>query len=165
MENNGILFEYECTPAWSRGIGSFGGRTLCVNKSGYVTYNEYVHGKPEPTLSRSFDGGTDLANIISSIIESHKEAIKDIPENLDNGSLDGCFDNFTFDEKQIKTLNISQVDVEECKKENPEYYQDYSDNIEHENIVINLYIEIVKAIKSHTPDIQNSDIWEYWDKA
>ena len=165
MENDRILFEYECTPAWSGGVGSFGGRTLCVNSSGSVTYYEYVHGKPEPTLTRTFDGGIDLANTIDSIIEFHKEDIKNIPENLDNGSLDGCFDNFTFDEKQIKALNISQVDVEECKKENPEYYQDYSSNIEHENTVINLYLEIVKAIKFIVPDIKNSDIWEYWDVA
>ena len=76
--------------------------------------------------------------------------IFDINSRLDNGSLDGCCNEFWFANKkrnrQILAWNIDDS-IDDGHKVREEYLKEYGENLKQERIVLKLFFEICDILK------------------
>ena len=139
------IFEYRS----SKGYGCVGmpdGSSISIDDSGNVVKRYYAVGVEKPRRQRLLAKQPELAQKISAIINQHLEELKAIPDELNNGTLDGSYDSFQFEEKRIGAWQIRRADPAEVQQENPQYYEKYKDNIAHENLVLEIYDEIAVEI-------------------
>lgn len=146
-----LLFQFKSTPSYGF-FGMSGGSSISVYSNGKVIERKYVMGNNKAIEERTMACVPELAEIIECLMISNKGALDKIPENLNNGSLDGSHDCFKFGDKSISSWNISRCDEEEVKEKNPSYYLNYRDNMEYENLVIEIYNEIANAVNTYVID-------------
>ena len=139
------IFEYMSTPSFGC-AGMPGGYSICVFKSGDVVQREYVFGDKEPKAEVILATMPELAKTIQTIVSSHSDDLKFIPNNLDNGTLDGSYNCFKFGGKRISAWTIQRTDLEEIHRRNPRYYEAYKENMIFENLVLDIYDEIAAEI-------------------
>ena len=90
----------------------------------------------------------EVAVLIEKVLISHKEDIKKISSKLNNGTLDGSHNCFQFGKKKISSWSIKRTELNEVEQRNPKYYREYKDNMIQENMVIDIYNEIVDIINA-----------------
>jgi len=151
--NGTCLFEYKSSPSYGC-IGMPGGYSICVFNSGDVVKRDYVLGEERPKKETILATTPELAKNICAIINRHLIELKSIPCELNNGTLDGSHDYFKFGERSINAWTIQRTDPLEIQKHNPQYYDEYKDNIEYENLVLDIYDEIAMEINKHNVGIQ-----------
>ncbi len=142
QENPDILFRVKSSPACNF-LGGSGGDSLTVWKDGTVEYQRYILWAEVPIDMAVVSPNSEVAGKIREFLNRRKEIIEKIPENLDNGTLDGSHDTYIFDKKHISAWTIQRIDPEEIRKVNPHYYEEYRENIIFENQVLDLTDEIL----------------------
>ena len=147
------IFEYKTRPAFGC-IGEPGGYSICVFKSGDVVKCDYVFGDDDPRNETILATMPELAKTIEGIVNKHAEELKGIPNELDNGTDDGSCDYFRFGEKQISAWTIKRTLPDEVWIENPQYYEEFKENIKHENHVLDVYDEVAAEINKRDVGIQ-----------
>ena len=90
----------------------------------------------------------EVAVLIENVLISHKEDNKMISSKLNNRTLDGSHNWFQFGKKKISSWSIKRTDLSEVEQRNPKYYREYKDNKIQENMVIDIYNEIVDIINA-----------------
>ena len=83
--------------------------------------------------------------LIEKILIKYKLDLQKIPGKLDNGSLDGSLDSFQLGKKRISSWNITRSDLSEVKDKS-ELLPDFKENILHENMVLDIYNEIIDIL-------------------
>lgn len=68
--------------------------------------------------------------------------------------VDGSYDIFNFFGKRIDALNIARTDINKVIADNPEYYEEFKDNIDYENRVLDAYDAIAELINSYDLGVQ-----------
>lgn len=137
--------------------------SVCYNSPDYCEYKGfsftiYVDGTAEyvlyvmpdtPKITKTFVINTENIKSIASVIEKYSDILLHIPVSLDNGSLDGNYNEFTFYNKKIYSSNICINDIEETKKFNYSYYKKYYKNMVNENSVMEVFGEICNIIRKN----------------
>lgn len=127
MHNDEIIFEYRLMPAEIDYEDYDYNFSVTIYRKGYLIYRKYDMDDIEVKFKKYNLKKNTLRKIYDNIIESD---IKDIPEDLDNGSCDGSFNIFLFfDDKRISILNIvdeeyqpERLDKNYAKKFGQNYY-------------------------------------------
>lgn len=140
-----VLFEYKSTPSFGR-LGMPGGRSIVVFSDGAIVYRYYVFGQEEPSAESRIAVMPEAAVLIEKVLNVYKNDLKRIPSKLWNGTLDGSIDCFQFGEKKISSCRIRRTDLKETKRENPDYYKHYKKNMIQENMVLDIYNEIISIL-------------------
>ena len=140
-----VLFEYKHTLSFGY-VGMPGGGSIVVLSDGSILHRNFTFGNEEPTAEDKIAFMPEIAVLIEKVLISHKADLKKISSNLNNGSLDGSHDSFQFGKKKISSWNISRTDLSEVKQKNPDYYQEYQDNMIQENRVLDIYNEIISIL-------------------
>ena len=115
------IFEYKSTPSYGC-VGMPRGYSYCVFSSGDIVKRDYIFGKEKPIKETILATMPELAKTIRTIIKNHIEELQSIPENLNNGTLDGSHDCFKFGGKRISTWSIHRIDPVNIQEQNPQYY-------------------------------------------
>ena len=63
-------------------------------------------------------------------------------------------DYFRFGEKEISAWTIKRTLPDEVWIENPQYYEEFTENIKHENLVLDVYDEVAAEINKRDVGIQ-----------
>lgn len=143
-----VLFEYKKTPSYGY-FGMPGGDAVTIYCDGSVIYRNYIFGKDEPCAEENVAFMPELAAELEHVLVKYKETLKIIPSKLNNGTLDGSHDCFQFGKKKISSWMIKRCDIEEVKQRNPRYYEVYKENMVVENIVLDIYNEMVHIINKY----------------
>lgn len=105
------LFGYEMMPAW----GCYEvteGYSFMIQSDGNAIYNRFVMSGRQ-LGSETIQIESDIVNELKKYLLERKSIIKNLPESTDNGSLDGCYDTFTFMGKSLTCLNAEIHNSEE----------------------------------------------------
>ena len=89
--------------------------------------------------------------------------MEQVPQKLDNGSEDGMLNEFLFsDFSWVTAVNIQEVFVKGMILTNYQYYQQYKENMKHENTVLGVFKEICKVLKSAGVELSldSCEIWK-----
>lgn len=148
-----VLFECKHLPAFGW-VGMSGGSSVAVLRDGSVLFREFVVGQEEPVSEDEIAFIPEAVARIETILNNHEADLGEMPDKLNNGSLDGSNDIFQFGEKIISSWNIERTDLEEVKNRNPEYFEDYKDNMMWENMVLNIYNEILDILNEYDPGLE-----------
>jgi len=140
-----VLFEYKHTPSFGY-FGMPGGGSIVVLSDGSILHRNFVFGQEEPSAEDKIAFMPEIAMLIEKVLIAHKGDFKKISNNLNNGSLDGSHDSFQFGKKKISSWNIKRADLSEVKQRNPSYYHQYKDNMIQENMVLDIYNEIISIL-------------------
>ena len=140
-----VLFEYKSTPSFGF-FGKPGGSSIVILSDGSIVHRNYVFGQKEPSAEDNVAFMPEVAVLIEKTLISHKDDLRKISGNLNNGTLDGSHDYFQFGKKKISSWSIQRTDLNEVMKKNPGYYRQYKDNMIQENIVVDIYNEVVDII-------------------
>ena len=138
--DNECIFEYKSTVCYGC-VGMPAGRSIGVYRNGDVVKRQYVIGDDAPQKETVLATVPELAKAIQDIINRHAEELAQIPNQLNNGTLDGSEDCFVFGNKTITAWTIQRTapsEMEQC--------DEYRDNCIHENLVLDIYDEIARAI-------------------
>ena len=159
---NRIIFEYRTHAAYGMVVDENTtlkqkepddyGITLRAN--GELVLKAFYFGWTKPVFTQLVAVNKVLAERVMEMQETILELIKDVPKSLNNGSLDGSYDIFTFFGKRIEALNISRTNINEIIARNPEYYEEYKDNIDFENRVLDAYDDIAELINFYDHGVQ-----------
>lgn len=76
-----------------------------------------------------------------------------MPKDLDNGSLDGTFREFTIMGRKITAWNICHRDLHEIMLKNRSYYDAYQDNLIAENALLDLAEKIADLLIDCAPEM------------
>lgn len=137
-----ILFEYKKTPL-SGFIGRPGGSSVVVFSDGSIVYRSFVFGREEPEAETKVAFMPEIAARIEKVLIAHKDDLAKISDNLHNGTMDGSHDCFQFGEKTISSWTIHRHDLNKVLQHNPNYYNKYKECMIQENMVLDIYNEIV----------------------
>ena len=143
-----VLFEYKGTPAFGF-FGKYGGYSVTIYDDGDVVRREYIFAKENPSVEEKIAYVPEIVKELEAVLNQYKENLKLIPDELNNGTLDGSHDCFQFGTKRISAWTINRTDLEEIRKMNPYYYESYKENMLAENFVLDIYNEIVNVIKKY----------------
>ena len=145
---NRCIFEYRTTPCQ----GFSDARTassVCVYADGQVVWRN----TRSPVGERVMAAVPELAEAIEAIVARHAGALSRIPDHLYNGTRDGAQVLFRFGGKEITAWSIRRTDPEEVRQRDPGYFSRYADNMVHENVVLDIFNEIVPVFNAHRTGI------------
>ncbi|MGG7175706.1 hypothetical protein ACQPV1_20755 [Clostridium neonatale] len=141
-----IIFGYKTGPSCGFFDKDDGGFSVEVLSNGIIEYKTYLFDNKVKSKENYKINDKNL-NKIKNILDTYSDEINSIPTNLDNGSCDGDINLFIFNDKEIIAWNIKYSDIKKVQKKNPDYYEEYHKNIKYENIVIDVFNDIVKVLK------------------
>ena len=127
--------------------------SICVYSNGDVIRRDYVIRDETPKKEVVLATFPELAKSIQIIIQNSSAELATIPDELYNGTLDGDHNLFRFGEKTISAWTIQRSDIEEIRRINPGYYNQYKDNMKYENLVLDIYDKIAIEINKHNVGI------------
>lgn len=139
---SGIIFEYKHTPSYGC-FGMPGGNSIVVMDDGSIWLRNYVIGQENPCSEEKITFIPEVPVLIEKVLIKYKPALQKIPGKLDNGSLD----SFQLGKKRISSWNITRSDLSEVKDKS-ELLSDFKENMLHENMVLDIYNEIIDILKS-----------------
>ncbi len=142
---NDILFEYKSTPAFGYN-GMPGGGSITVYSDGLIALSSFVFGQEAPFVEDAIAFVPKVAVLIKKILLAHKDDLEIISSELRNGTLNGSHDCFQFGDKRISSWTIKRTDLNEVLQKNPGYYKRYKENMIQENMVLDIYNEIISVI-------------------
>lgn len=98
---------------------------------------------------------------VERVLTNRWNIIMPIKEHLDNGDSDGMIYEFQFLNKKIWSLNISKVNLEKIKVRNLPYYQEYKENLENGNLVLDIFHEVLDVFETHNIPIEDPVLNSY----
>lgn len=142
------IFEYKEFASCNFLGGNTNSFEIKIQENGTIEYKKSDFN--DNTLEFEFyQLSKDGVEKIKSSIENNCE-IFDINSKLNNGSLDGCGNEFWFaNEKrnrQILAWNIDES-IDDGHKVREEYLKEYGENLKQERIVLKLFFEICDILK------------------
>lgn len=140
-----VLFEYKSTPSFGV-FGMSGGESVVVFADGSIVHRNYVFGQEEPSSEDKVAYMPEASVLIEKVLISHKSDLKRISSKLNNGTLDGSHDCFQFGKKKISSWTIQRTNPNEVQQRNPDYYRQYIENMIQENMVLDIYNEIISIL-------------------
>lgn len=148
-----IIFQYKSGPSFGL-IGKYcGNKSIEVLSDGSIICKSYLFNHDEPSTSETIACLPEIASQIEKVLVKHENTLSNIPSRLSNGTLDGALDEFIFGKKKIIADNIKRTNIEEVKSRNPRYYEEYYENMIHENAIIDIYTEIIAIINNYNLNI------------
>lgn len=143
-----ILFEYRSGNASDCAEGDDDGFSFIIYKDGSATYSTYIVSNITKK-HKIFKVSEQTVKEITSIIDKNKKEISTLDKDIDNGSDDGDFNDFTFGNKTIFTLNIEENDIKMIKLNNPRYFIEYYHVMLQENIIMKIFKEICAILRKN----------------
>ena len=140
-----MLFGYRKYPSSGYYGEDDGGYSIDIFSDGIVEIKSYIFSNQEKSCDIYTIDKKSIQNI-RDIINLQQLEIDEIPNILDNGSCDGEGYSFTFKDKRIECWNIAYYDIEEVKKQNIEYFNEYQENMKYENMIIDIFSRIIKVL-------------------
>ncbi len=149
--NSNVLFGYRLSNASEALVGvDDDGFSFIVYKTGKVAYRTYIcFGIVKKSVS--FRVKKSLPKEITALIESNRSIIESLDCDIDNGSYDGSFSKFNFDGKIVTTLNLhpKKHDIEDVKRNNRDYYDEYKDVMRQENDILEIFDAVCLILKKY----------------
>ena len=155
------IFSYRTEPL--NGMeGDDGGFSIELYGNGNLRYCVY-RLFDDIRLLQMFKVSKEAVYDIYGIIEKARKRLEQVPQKLDNGSEDGMLNEFLFsDFSWVTAVNIQEVFVKGMILTNYQYYQQYKENMKHENTVLGVFEEICKVLKSAGVELSldSCEIWK-----
>ncbi|MBQ1383137.1 MAG: hypothetical protein IIY73_04420 [Solobacterium sp.] len=146
-----IVFQYRRTTARYRDIGDPEGDAWTFYDDGTVIHTFYSVGYKDPVRTITVARDPALSDAIREYIDAHDAEIRAIPHSLNNGSLDGYYDLFTFKDHCITGINVTHDHPDAA---DPVWQERYGDNRIHEAQLVALYRGIYAIIQQYLPDVR-----------
>ncbi len=143
-----IVFQYLRSTTRYRDTGDPEGDAYTVTEDGRLTHEFYVVGYRAPVRTVTLGCIPEMAEEVKAYISAHSEEIAVIPFHLDNGSIDGYYDKFTFGDHCITSINILGFDTDD-----PKYAERYSGNMIHERNTIDHFQDVYGIIRKYMPEV------------
>jgi hypothetical protein len=140
-----ILFGYNTSPSYGHQGQGYGGFSFEISENGDTVFKEYIFGG-EIKKEASSKARPDTVEKIQDYLRSKDKIIGSIPNKLSNGTRDGSYNAFIFNDKNISAWTIKRSDIAEVKNLNPKYYEKYKENMDYENTVLDLFDSICKIL-------------------
>ena len=141
-----IVFSYQTGPVMGK-EGEDGGFSISLYGNGNLRYCTYRFFE-QIRLLEMFKLSRDETKQIYDIIAASQNLLETIPGRLDNGSKDGCSNEFEFlGHEKIRVWNIRWSFVQGVRLYNNSYYKEYQGNMEQENAVLTVFENICKCLK------------------
>lgn len=96
-----VLFEHKTKVSLGL-IGVYGGRSVTVYQDGSVVVRTFLFGQEEPVSEETIACVPKMAVLIEKMIVSRKGELEQIPERLNNRTLDGSHDSGEFGRRRYK---------------------------------------------------------------
>lgn len=148
-----ILFGYSCTPSYGCFGMDDGGFSVEIHSDGSLWHKTYIFDMKEKTKSEHAISEKTIKKI-NEILNKNSAVIKNFFEHISNGSLDGSCNRFVFLGKEIISWNVDRCDEEEVKERNPQYYNKYISVIKQENLMLDIFEQIVAVLKTEGIDLK-----------
>lgn len=142
-----ILFGYKCTPAYGWIGESDGGFSIEIYEDGSLIHKTYLFDEEQQTF-QEYQIQPITVETIKEILAENQSEIEELPPDIDNGSMDGSCNIFTFNGKEVSVYNIEYGETpEEISVYNPEYVRDCLEEITQQNRVGEIFDRVVHALK------------------
>ena len=154
------IFSYRVKPAYGM-EGEYGGFSIELYGNGNLRYCVY-RLLDDIQKMEMFKLKKETVYAVYGIIDHARKRLDAIPENLNNGSLDGMLNEFFFDDfKWITAWNIEESFIRGVMLKNYDYYRKYKENMKYENAVLRIFKEICKVLRKSGVDLslESCDIW------
>lgn len=146
------IFSYRIKPACGM-EGDDGGFSIELYGNGNLRYCVYQLFD-DIKLLEMFKLNKEVVYAVYEIIDHARKQLDAIPENLNNGSMDGVINEFLFDDfKWITAVSIQETFVKGMILKNYSYYRKYKENMKYENTVLRIFKEICKVLKGAGVDL------------
>lgn len=140
------IFSYRTEPV-SGWEGDDGGFSIELYGNGNLRYCVY-RLFDNIQLMQMFKLDRNTVYAVYNIIERSREKLRKIPERLDNGSEDGVLNTFQFWKcERITAVNIQETFTKGIMLTDYAYYQEYKENMKHENFVMKVFKDICRILK------------------
>lgn len=157
-ESRSCIFEYRKEPSWGHFHVDTGAKSISVYDNGDVVKRVYLFGEEKPDNEIIEAAGPELAEAVNRILMRYSEEIDRLPEYLDNGSMDGPVTDIQLGSKRVSRNWIVSVDPDDIQQRNPDYYEQYKDNIVNENTVLDICGKVFREIEKFGIETQLNDI-------
>ena len=147
------VFQYWRSTARYREVGDPDGDAWTFYDDGTVVHTYYAVGYKDPVRTIAVAESVELADALREYIDAHDAVIKAIPVSLNNGSLDGYYDIFTFGDHRITGINVTEKDPEAMKSEDPFYAERYAENMVQEAQLVAVFRELYGIIRHYLPEV------------
>lgn len=146
------IFAYHTGPAFIF-FGESEGLVYAIDGEGFVTRKRYIFGQEDLAKEELIAICDDQLEAVKQLVGEFKKKHGSMPDVLDNGSLDGSFNEFVIVDRKIRTWNIQRMDLHETMVENRKYYDAYKKNIIAENALLDLAEEIGQLLMDCVPEM------------
>lgn len=147
-----IIFSYRTAPCC--GCILFMKFYTLVISSDFTIKEIVTDGQKQVVSEKISNVDLKFTEEVKMIIHKYWNQLENIPNTLNNGTLDGDSDKFQFLNKTISSFSIQKVDIDVIKKNNLSYYQNYKETIYHENLVLQVYEEILRLFDKYNITIE-----------
>lgn len=147
-----VLFQFQARQL----IGDFGkdgGRGVTVLRSGEVLEEHLLVAFLYPDKVKRFYISQEAIAEIESYLQEKNLMIHRLPENVSNGNYEGEHDWVRFGSKRITGFQITRSDPNQVKMKDADYYTQYAENMETENVIIGMYEDIREILVKAGIDI------------
>lgn len=141
-----ILFGYYWTPSEGMVGRYYGQFSIKIYLDGILSYKTYVFSREE-MFSEEIKLTQSLINEIKHILDTNASVIGRLDQHLDNGSRDGCGNEFIFGGQKIITWNINRRNEEEIMNRDADYYERFRKVIQQENSILDVFEQIVSVLR------------------
>lgn len=143
-----IVFSYQMSPAV--GIrGERGGFSVTLYGNGNLRCCDYLFGEEMDTM-HIFKLTKEETKAIYDCIESSKERLRKLPNELNNGSTGGDLNEFVFlDYAKVKAYNIQPKTAQMMKQKSFSYCRQYWKNMKCEDMILKTFREICQVLRRH----------------
>lgn len=147
QEYSNIIFGYLTMSAEYWPELELAGDSISVDKDGIFSYSQYYYNINEK-ITTTYQIPIQIVNKLQHMIDSYAEYIKFFDRNIDNGSDDGEQTSFIFNGTKIIDWNISYNNIPLLIRFiNPEYYKEYLNVIQQENMILKIFKKACKILK------------------
>lgn len=147
-----VLFQFQARQL----IGDFGkdgGRGITVLRNGEVLEEHLLVAFLYPDKVKRFYISQEAIAEIESYLQEKNLMIHGLPENVSNGNYEGEHDWVRFGSKRITGFQITRSDPNQVKMKDADYYTQYAENMEMENVIIDMYEDIREILVKAGIDI------------
>lgn len=146
-----IIFGYYLYPSFEWPDMENAGFSVRLFANGTLVCQTYsLNRKREPTVknSRMLKISEDSVSSITRILAGYAKEIDALPEFTNNGSCDGCFNEFVFCGKYVSSLNINRTDLTDVMLDDPKCYETFRFDMTDENTILDIFTKICEAMHS-----------------
>jgi len=138
---------------WNKPTNNFLGTdgsssSIEIMENGDIVEKRYGCSNNKPISKDIVAHSEELVSKARQIIERYWEQIQQLPDFVNNGTLDGAWQTFVFLDKKVTVDNLCDPEIERVKKESPEFYQHYHLALSQTELLYSIYKEMKQLLET-----------------